>query len=309
MFNLEKLKTHIKTYHYRDLNELLLSNEKSTISLVQELVKAYNKRFKADKVFRQNEMRERSQETDKSNDISIDKNINILNRVLNEEIKNNLEIQEAFFYNIKKFNNKDVYIDLKTDRIDGTVLIEEQTTITKNSVELKKESKITTKKIVSIELNTTVAKNILNKIDRNSKFLKDFCSDYIKSFKSNKIDYDESGNIRFPSLAFSVQVKKYISDKIKNNEFIGEEEISALNKQIDCFSKIDLMPIETLRKIAEIGFNQSKELMTTITSDNMLLENKQIVLDADKILQEEEINIKNKKDEFFNALQNFNIKK
>jgi hypothetical protein len=69
------------------------------------------------------------------------------------------------------------------------------------------------------------------------------------------------------------------------------------------------MPIETLRKISEIGFNQSKELMTAVTSDNMLLENKQIILNGDKILEEEEVDIKNKKDEFFNALQNFNISK
>jgi len=307
MFNLIKLKEHIKTYFYRNLNELLTSTNKTTITLVKKLISDYNARLSSDRIFRDVEkayIKSSLAKDPLANDIT-----NILNRLLTKEIKQDPEIAEAFYYNNKKFSNKDMHLDLTSDRIDGSILIEEQTVITKNSIELKKESKITTKKIVSIELNTSIAKNILKKLDKNSKFLKDFCADYVNSLNSGVIEYDKSGQVRFPSLAFSVQVKKYISDKIKNNDHLDLEEINALNKQIDFFAKLDLMPIETLRKISEIGFNQSKELMTAVTSDNMLLENKQIILNGDKILEEEEVDIKNKKDEFFNALQNFNISK
>ena len=42
MFNLIKLKEHIKTYFYRNLNELLTSTNKTTITLVKKLISDYN---------------------------------------------------------------------------------------------------------------------------------------------------------------------------------------------------------------------------------------------------------------------------
>ena len=218
----------------------MVTTNKTTITLVKKLISDYNARLSSDRIFRDVEkayIKSSLAKDPLANDIT-----NILNRLLTKEIKQDPEIAEAFYYNNKKFSNKDMHLDLTSDRIDGSILIEEQTVITKNSIELKKESKITTKKIVSIELNTSIAKNILKKLDKNSKFLKDFCADYVNSLNSGVIEYDKSGQVRFPSLAFSVQVKKYISDKIKNNDHLDLEEINALNKQIDFFAKLDLMP-------------------------------------------------------------------
>lgn len=315
---IDQLKTLITKYKLKSITELISTNKADIKEYLNKVCEEYNKELQINPIFEETEaianknLKSSIKEiyaNSKSGNSKRLQSLQILERVINDILfASHSEVFELFALNELNKTDKNLYININNNVANGEVLVEEVTNIYRNGYETKQETKITTKKVIGIELNSTVATNILKRLNKNSKFLKQYCNDYIKSLNSKEILFDKNGSIRFPSVTFSNKIKYEISQNLKkNNMMLDVETIDSFNKHLDLLKKIDAMPIDILSKISEIGFNQSKELMTAITADNMLLENKQIMLDGNKLAEEENIQLENKKDTLLKSLQNFNL--
>lgn len=316
MIDNSKLHSLIKTLRIQSIDDFIANPNKDIQTYITNICKAYNDKMTKDTEFMHSELKIKIKTGEKKTEGSrlhfkteYDKESatptikRLIESNMSDEVKILLEDNARMAGNfLVAFNRGEA---------EGSVIVEETVNIIRDGAKIRQESKIVTKKIVAIELNTSIASNILKKINKKNKFLKQFTSDYIRCAKSNKIEYNEDGDLKYPALALSIQIRKILSDRIKDGKInlLDDEEISLLEKHLLLAKKAELAPIEMLEKMSEIGFNVSKEFMTTITTDKMMAENKQIVFNQDKLMEEEKLAIENKKTDLFNTFKNFNFKK
>lgn len=316
MIDNSKLYSLIKALRIQSIDDFIANPNKDVQTYISKICKAYNEKMAKDTEFMHNELKikvktnERKTEgsrlhfkTDYDKESATPTLKRLIETHIDDDIKTLLEDNARMAGNF--------LVNFNRGEAEGSVIIEETVNIIRDGAKIRQESKIVTKKIVAIELNTSIASNILKKINKKNKFLKQFTTDYIRCAKSNIIEYDENGDVKYPALALSIQIRKMISQRIKDGKLnlLDEEDINLLEKHLLLLKKAELVPIEMLEKVSEIGFNVSKEFMTTITTDKMMAENKQIVFNQDKLMEEEKLAIENKKTDLFNTLKNFNLKK